>query len=179
MRIARRIVVLLAALGGVFAAVLRLHAADTNAPERIGVYDSRIVAYAWFWSEPNQSKLADMMNQVRQALAAGDRERGNALGASLKAAHRQNQLETYGSAPAVEAMAALKDRLEAIEKKANVSVLISKWDPAALTAHKDAAQVEVTDALMREFHPGPKQLGVIAHLRHSKPGDSNIQPNHP
>jgi RimJ/RimL family protein N-acetyltransferase len=65
---------------GTFIAVQSLFAAETNStPERIGIYDSRVVAYAEFWSEAHQRKLNDLVKSAKEAKAAGDTNRFNEL----------------------------------------------------------------------------------------------------
>jgi hypothetical protein len=149
---------------------LSLRASGTNAPaERIGVYDSRVVAYAWFCSAPHQSALNARIKAAKQAKAAGETEKFKQLAAALQKEQEQMHLESFGTAPIDDALAELRPRLAALQEQAHVSTLVSKWDAAALKLHPGAEQVDVTDALVREFKPGEKQLKVIEELKRAKP----------
>jgi hypothetical protein len=79
--------------------------------------------------------------------------------------HRQ----VFSTAPADEAMAALKPRLAEVQKVAGVSTLVSKWDKQALGSYKSARQVDVTDLLVREFKLEPKQIKTIEDIKKKKP----------
>jgi len=148
-------------------------AGDTNAPaERIGVYDSRVVAYAHFTGEANMRKLSDSIKAAREAQAAGQTERFRELSAALQKRQEQAHLVVFGSAPATEALADIKDLLPEIQKKAGVTALVSKWDEAGLKAHPKAEQVDVTDALAAAFHPGEKQLQMIESIKKTKPASA-------
>ena len=144
--------------------------AVTNAAQvRIGVYDSRAVACARFWSESYQSKLKEQMAAARAAKQTGDTERFKELDAILRQTQDQLHRQVFSTAPADDALAALKEQIPEIEKQAGATALVSKWDEQALAQYKDAAKVDVTGQLMHEFKPTEKQLKVIADLQKQKP----------
>lgn len=138
-------------------------------PARIGVYDSRAVAYACFWSESYQVKLKEQMAAARAAKQAGDTARFKELGAILRQTQDQVHRQVFSTAPADDALAALEGQIPEIEKQAGVTVLISKWDEPALQQYPGAEKVDVTGPLVRAFKPGEKQLKVIADLQKKKP----------
>ena len=144
--------------------------AVTNAvPVRIGVYDSRAVAYAFFWSESYQGKLKEQVAAARAAKQAGDTARFQELDATLRQTQDQLHRQVFSTAPVEDALAALKGQIPEIEKQADVTALVSKWDEAALKKHPNAGQVDVTGQLAREFKPTEKQLKVIADIQKQKP----------
>jgi len=144
--------------------------AVTNAaPVRIGIYDSRAVAYAHFWSESYQSKLKEQMAAARAAKQAGDTARFKELDTALRQMQDQLHRQVFSTAPADEALAALKGQIPEIEKQAGVIALVPNWDEAALKKRPHAEQVDVTGQLVREFKPTEKQLKVIADLQKQKP----------
>jgi hypothetical protein len=144
--------------------------AVTNAVQvRIGIYDSRAVAYAHFWSESYQSKLKEQMAAARAAKQAGDTTRFKELDATLRQTQDQKHRQVFSTAPADDALAALKGQISEIEKQAGITALVSKWDEQALAQYKDAGKVDVTDRLVREFKPTEKQLKVIADIQKQKP----------
>ena len=148
-----------------------LRAAETNTtPVRVGIYDSRAVAYAWFGSAKHQKQLNDLMQTARAAKAAGDTNRFQELAAALRQQQDEIHREGFSTAPPVEALAELKDRLPEIQKAAGLTALISKWDDAALKKYPGAEQVDVTDTLVHEFiTPTPEQQKTISSLEKAVP----------
>jgi len=154
----------------VFFSTTNLGAAETSAAsERIGVYDSRVIAYAHFWTEANMRKIKEMSNAAKEAKASGQTERYNELSAKLKKEQEKNHLQVFSTAPVDDVLTEMKDRVAAIQKEAGVSRLVSKWDEQALKAYKPDRQVDVTDRLLGEFKLNEKQLKVVADMRKQKP----------
>ena len=145
--------------------------AETNAaPGRVGVYDSRVVAYAWFWSDAQQAKLKEKMALARAAKQAGDEAKLKEYSAALSAEQDQMHREVFSTAPADEALAVIKERLPEIEQAAGVANLVAKWDKPSLNHNKAAEKVDVTDQLVRVFlTPTDKQLKVIESIKKSDP----------
>lgn len=137
--------------------------------ERIGIYDSRAIAYAEFWTEAHQRKISEMVKAAKAAKNAGETERLRKLETELKAEQERNHLQVFSTAPVEAIMAGMKDRVEAIQKEAGVSQLVSKWDDKTLKDHARAEQVDVTDLLLRGFTLNEKQQKVVADLRAKKP----------
>jgi hypothetical protein len=148
-----------------------LQAAETNATTaRIGVYDSRAVAYAWFWTAKHQKQLNELMQNARAAKSAGDTNRFHDLDATLRQQQAEMHREVFSTAQPTEALAELKESLPKIQKAASVSALVSKWDAAALKTYPDAAKLDVTDPLVREFiTPTPQQQKVLSEMQRQKP----------
>jgi hypothetical protein len=145
-------------------------AAETKAAaERIGIYDSRVVAYARFWTEAHQRELNEKAKASKDAKAAGQTVRYEELSAALKKEQERIHRQVFSTAPIDDVLAEIKDQLPEIQKEAGVSKLVSKWDEATLKQHRKAERVDVTDLLVREFRPGEKQLKVMADLKRKKP----------
>lgn len=148
-------------------------AVETNkadAPaQRIGVYDSRVVAYAHFWTEAHQRKISELVKSAKEAKAAGQTDRFKELDAALKKEQEQNHFQVFSTAPVDELLVQMKDRVAAIQKEAGVSRLVSKWDEKTLAEHKRSEKVDVTGALLREFKLTDKQKKVAEDLRTKEP----------
>ena len=140
-----------------------------SAAQRIGVYDSRVVAYAQFWTADNQQKLGEQMKAAKKAKEAGDTVQFNKQSKALADWQQNMHRQVFSTARAEEAMAALQARIPEIQKQAGVSALVSKWDAAALEKYKSAEPVDVTDLLAREFKPAEQQLKVIEEIKKQKP----------
>jgi hypothetical protein len=145
-------------------------AADAkNSAERIGIYDSRVIAYAHFWSDPQQRKLADMMREARTARAAGQTNRFSELSATIKKEQDLNHLRVFSTAPVDSILDEMKDRVKAIEKEAGVSRLVSKWDERALQGVSKERQTDVTDLFVAGFTLNERQKDIIADMRKKDP----------
>lgn len=158
------------------AAVILASAAGTTMAQsaatstlQIGTYDSRALAYAWFVSGAEQDKIRDMVRKARGAQATGDTNRFEQLRSSLRAMQDEIHREVFSTAPPVEALAQLKDRLPGIQKEADVSALVSKWDDNTLKQHEGAKQVDLTDRLLQEFKLTEKELKTVSAIERSNP----------
>ncbi|HTJ00922.1 MAG TPA: hypothetical protein VL527_18715 [Dongiaceae bacterium] len=146
-------------------------AASTNTgPERIGVYDSRLVAYAHFNSPAMERQRATLIQAARAAQQAGDTNKFESYRAELGAAQDQAHRQVFSTAPVAAALQALAARLPEIQKTNDVTVLISKWDEAALRQHPGAVQVDVTEQLVTALiAPTEKQWKIMRSMAGQKP----------
>jgi len=142
----------------------------TNSTVSIGVYDSRAVAYAHFSSPAHQNALQERIAAAKAAKQSGDEAKFKEYSTALQAEQAQIHRQVFSTAPADDAMAAIKERLPEIQKQAGVVALVSKWDEAALSKYKTATRVDVTDQLVREFiQPTEKQSKTIEGIEKSEP----------
>jgi hypothetical protein len=141
----------------------------TNRTERIGVYDSRAIAYADFVSEGHMVKIKSMVAAANEAKNAGETAKLKELSAALKAEQERSDLQVFSSAPVDDALAAIKARVEEVKKAAGVELLVSKWDTKALAERKGAQPVDVTAELLRDYKLTEKQLKVVSELQKHPP----------
>jgi len=162
--------VLAGCLGGL-ALAWPVGGAETNSVAgRVGVYDSRVVAYAWFTSGAHMAQLQSQVATAKAEKQAGDTAKLTEDSAALRALQDQMHREVFSTAPCDEALAAIRERLPEIERAAGVTNLISKWDEPALNQHPGAAQVDVTDRLVEAFFkPTEKQSKMIESIKIAKP----------
>lgn len=142
---------------------------DHSGSRRVGVYDSRVVAFAHFWSGPNQAGLQQMMAAARAAQAAGDTQRYRSCAQALADLQTRLHLEVFSTAPCTEALSALKERLPDLMRQADVTALVSRWDTPALQQFPDAARIDVTDLLVREFEIPAAQQKMLAAIKDTPP----------
>ena len=159
----------LAAAGLLACVIARAEEPAKATGSRVGVYDSRVVAFAHFWSGDAAKYRNDLIAQARAAKAAGDTVRSNELGRTLSDLQARDHLEVFSSAPADEAMAALKDKLPAIQLELGVTRFVSKWDEGELKDIPEANRIDATDRLAREFNPDEQRLKTIEQMKKSKP----------
>lgn len=140
-----------------------------SALQRIGIYDSRVVAFGSFWSEAHQRALNERMRTAQEARAAGDTNRFVELKAAVKAEQEKVHLQVFSTAPVDDVLAGMKDRVQAIQKEAGVSQLVSKWDEKILAEHKNDEKVDVTDLFLRDFKLNERQRKIVVDMRKKPP----------
>jgi hypothetical protein len=144
-------------------------AQTNNAAAKIGVYDSRALAYAHFCSPEYQQQLSNEVRTARLAKRNGDQAQFEKLSHALAEKQRVIHREGFSTAPATEALAFLQSRLPDIQKQAGVSALVSKWDTNTLKQYSSATQMDVTDLLVQQFQLTDKQLKTVTALQKHPP----------
>jgi hypothetical protein len=137
--------------------------------ERIGIYDSRAVAFAEFWTAAHQKQLSAMVADAKSAKSAGDAKKADELAEKCRQEQKKLHRQVFSTAPIDEVMLSINDRLPEIQKKAGVSELISKWDAENMKKHEAAEKIDLTDQLIAEFKPNEKQLKMIESIKKAKP----------
>lgn len=140
-----------------------------TSPARIGVYDSRVVAYAYFWTDAHQAELRATFTALKKAEQSKDSKKVEALKKSLQEEQRNVHRQVFSTAPIDAILLELKDRLPEIEKKTGVSMFVSKWDAKKLKSYPSAEQIDVTDLLSAEFKPSKKHLQAMEKIKKAKP----------
>lgn len=139
------------------------------ATERVGIYDSRVLAYACFNSPEHLAALRVQMAEARAAQEQGDEGRYRVLEAKLKAEQQRAHLQVFSTEPVPEALAELGPRIEAVRRETGVSRLVSKWDTDAMREVANADQVDVTAALIRDVNLSPAQRRIARDIERKLP----------
>jgi hypothetical protein len=142
--------------------------APTSAP-RVGIYDSRVIAFAYFWSAPQQQMAKERMAAAKTAKATGDQATYAAIAKEMKERQSRSHLQVFSTAPVDDAMAALKARLPQLAAQAGVGEFVSKWDEAALQRFPVDARVDVTDLLVQEFKLPESKQKVLETIKRAPP----------
>jgi hypothetical protein len=136
---------------------------------RVGVYDTRVVAYARFWTAEHQQKLSAMAAEAQAAKNSGDTKKFDEIRKSLQSEQRQIHRQVFSTAPIDDVLQEIAKRLPDIQKQAGVSILISKWDAEKLKSYASVEQIDVTNLLVGEFKPTEKHRKVIEEIKKAKP----------
>jgi hypothetical protein len=136
---------------------------------RVGVYDSRVVAYAHFWQDAHQREIKERVEAIKEAERSGDTNRATEVKAQMQAGQEQIHLQVFSTAPIDNVLHDIKDRVTAVKKEAGVVQLISKWDTEALKSYSRDQQVDVTDLLMAGFNLNEKQQKVAKSFEKQPP----------
>jgi hypothetical protein len=135
--------------------------APATAPKvRIGVFDSRFVALAYYNSDEHRRFMQDLMSQLQAAKAANDTAKITDLEFRGPALQNLMHYQVFSNASIPNVMQKLAPDLPRIAADAGVSVIVSKWDVAFQGANVE--YVDVTDALVARFNPDDKVRKWIA-----------------
>jgi hypothetical protein len=137
--------------------------------ERIGVYDSRSIAIAFARSPAHEKELQQLMTEHRKAKEAGDLDKVANLEAEGKAWQEKAHKQAFSTEPVDDLLLHITNALPEIQKAAGVTVLISKWDEAALKKHARADKVDVTLQLVDAFQPNERQRKHAIEIQARKP----------
>jgi hypothetical protein len=146
---------------------------QSEAKLRIGVYDSRAIAVAFVGSPvykaTNGKKLTEMMAEHEKAKAEGNQKRIAELEAWGKAQQALLHKQGFSTAPVDNILQQVDDRLPAIKQKADVTVLVSKWDKETLAKHPSAELIDVTMDLVDAFNPNERQRKSAVEIQKHQP----------
>lgn len=146
---------------------------QTSVPDHetlgVGVYDSRAVAVAFVGTTAFNAWMGELQDEMDKAKSEGDKKKIKELKAEGKA--RQNQLHKQGfsTAPVDDLLIHIQDKLPEILKAANVEVLVSKWDEAALANYASSEHVDVTMVLVDAFQPNERQRQSAVEIQKHSP----------
>ncbi|MHC4212653.1 MAG: hypothetical protein ACYSWP_04680 [Planctomycetota bacterium] len=137
---------------------------------RIGTYDSRAIALAYWRTDDRLDRYhVPLVEQAKQAKAAGDQQRAKELDEELWAHQKLLHRQVFSTEPVDEILDHIKDRLPEITARTGVTEIISKWDKKRLVQYRSAKLVDVTDQLVDVFKPDDKTLAMIKELPKHKP----------
>lgn len=142
---------------------------SAKSEHRVGVYDSRAVAYAHFCSEAHLRELTRRLAEAKAAQAAGDAARSKQLSAELRERQRVAHLQVFSTAPVDDILASMTDHLNALKRELGLTWFVSKWDAEGLARVADAEQIDVTAQLIAIFPLTEKQNRTLADLLKHEP----------
>lgn len=134
---------------------------------RVGIFDSRAVATAWYRSKAHMKLVSEAKAEYKKAKAAGDTKRAAELEkegeGGQEAAHRQG----FGNEPIDNVLERIEKDLPKIAESAGVDILVSKWEIAYQS--KSAKFVDVTWEMVNLFDPDEDTVELIKELIEMEP----------
>jgi hypothetical protein len=156
-------------------------AGRTVAPLRVGTFDSRAVALAYYRKHLRSPEFVAGMKKLKeqhdQANAAGDNEKAKKLEAEGRAGQEHIHSQVFGSAPVDEIVAKIKDQLPEIAKQAGVDLIVSKWSIAYRAP--GAEFVDVTEPMAKLFQPDEQTWKMIREVPKHEPLSAEELWKHP
>lgn len=130
---------------------------------RVGVYDNRAIALAYFGSEHNI--FLKKRAEHHEAQAAGDTTRAKELTAWVDRFQRQIHFQGFCRVPVDDLLLVVKDKLAEVAKSAGVDFI--GWYPDYVGAEVET--VDITDELVALFNPTEDKLKQIESLKDVEP----------
>lgn len=138
---------------------------------RVGVFDSRAIAVAYYRSSDFNTIMKKLHAEHKKAKASGDAKLAQECENRGKAMNDLAHQQGFGTGSVDAILKKVKEQLPAIAKSSNVQVIVSRWN---LTyQEKDAEFVDVTDQLVMLFNPDETTRKMINDLRKKVPIENN------
>ncbi len=126
---------------------------------RVGIFDSRAVATAYYRSALFEKELATLKAEYQKAKDAGDPLRMQALEAQGVAQQQLAHKQGFSTWPVDDILQSLQGDLPQIADTCGVDVIVSQWD---ITYQRpNVAFTDVTLALVRHWNPSTETLALI------------------
>ncbi len=141
--------------------------ARAAAPTRIGVFDSRAIAIAYWRSPEGLRQLSALHEEYARAKAANDEKRVKELEQEGPWQQVRMHQQAFSTATVAAILDKVSERLPAIAKEAGVSAIVSKWE----VPYKDASveTVDVTVPLVRLFNADERMLKMVTEIQAQPP----------
>ena len=140
----------------------------TSVPKvRVGTFDSRALAMAYFGSEAFNRQLNDLRAEHKKAKAAGDEKRVKELDAEGPALQELMHKQGFSTWPVDNILEKIKEKIPEIATQADVEVIVSKWD--IVYQRPGVEFVDVTDLMVKLFEPDEQTREILADLPDVEP----------
>ena len=142
---------------------MRSQAQDTPQKLRVGVYDNRAIAMAYFHSAHNA--FIAKRDEFQSAQKAGDSTRIVELNDWVKRFQRQIHFQGFCRAPVDDLLAEVRDGVAEVAKSHQLDLI--GWYPDY--ASDNIEIVDITGELVALFEPNPEKLNEIANIKNIEP----------
>lgn len=143
---------------------------------KVGIYDSRAVAMAYYRSGEFANVLKDLHTELKEAKEQGNESRVAELNAKGPALQAQAHQQGFGNAPIDQIIQRIEKELPQIAEKAGVDLIISKWNLDYQAS--DASFVEVTDLMVKPFSPTKETWKLIKDIQKKDPVPLDVLKEH-
>jgi hypothetical protein len=138
-----------------------------QAPQRIGVFDSRAVAIAYANSPDFNKVPATLAERMRAAKEKGDKK-------EIAAIEREGTLhqvmmheQGFGTGSVISILSLVKDSVAALAARENVTLVVSKWEIAY--SAKNVELVDLTEKVAEFFHPNERVRSILKEVPKHEP----------
>ena len=143
---------------------------------KVGIYDSRAVAMAYFRSEEFSSVMKGLHTELKEAKEQGNESKVSELNAKGPALQAKAHQQGFGNAPIDDIIERIEKELRQIAKQAGVDLILSKWN---LDFQVPGAKcIDVTDLMVKPFSPTKETLKVIKDVQKQDPVPLEVLKEH-
>jgi hypothetical protein len=142
-------------------------AAPAPAAVRVGTFDSRAVALAYYRSPSVMKELTGMRAELEKAKAAGDEKKVEDLQARGPAMQMLMHQQVFSNGSIGNITAAMASRLPDIAMAANVVAIVSCWEVPHTAANVEL--VDVTPQVVALFAPDAQTAKILESMKGQKP----------
>jgi len=139
----------------------------SGAKVRVGTFDSRALAMAYYRSEGFVRQMQDMRAEYEKAKAAGDEKRVMELEAEGPALQELLHKQGFSTWPVDNILERIKGKIPEIASQADVDVIVSKWN--IVYQRSGVEFVDVTDHMVKPFDPDENTLKIIKDIQGQDP----------
>ncbi|MCX7014400.1 MAG: hypothetical protein NTW86_17925 [Candidatus Sumerlaeota bacterium] len=134
---------------------------------RIGTFDSRAVALAYWRSDQGMKGINAGFEEVKKAKAANDEKRIKELEIEMPGGQVRMHQQIFSTGAVTDIIETIKTSIPAIAQEAGVSLVVSKWE----IAYKDPSIecVDVTPQLVKLFNPSAETQKMIEEMGNKEP----------
>lgn len=134
---------------------------------RIGTFDSRAVALAYWRSEEGIKINHDIREEYEKAKLAKDEKRMKQLESEGSGLQVRMHQQVFSTGSVTDIIKKIKAALPSIAEETGISLIVSKWH----IAYKDSSieYVDVTTQLVKLFNPDAEALKMIEDLSKQEP----------
>ncbi len=129
---------------------------------RVGTFDSRLIATAYVRSEAFKQRLTKMQAELQEAKASGAEKLVKQLEAEGPALQDLIHKQGFSTWPVHDILQTIKAEIPDIAAKADVDVIVSKWD--VVFQRNGAETVDVTDLMVAPFAPSEETRKILDSL---------------
>lgn len=134
---------------------------------RVGTFDSRAVAMAYYRSEAFIRQMKDLRAEYEKAKAAEDEKRVKELEVEGPAQQELMHKQGFGTWPVDNILEKIKGKIPEIARQADVDVIVSKWN--IVYQGSGVELVDVTDLMVKPFDPDEETLKIVKDIQTMDP----------
>jgi Skp family chaperone for outer membrane proteins len=144
-----------------------LAAQEPQTPIRIGIYDSRAVAQAYYNSSGYFAQMQTIRKEYDAAKKTNNGKRVAEIDAQMKAHQQMKHTRVFSNASIPDVMETLKETVDRIARASGVRLVVSKWDVGWSDAGVE--RVDLTDRIVAELKPSAQVQKWLEGLKTQEP----------
>jgi hypothetical protein len=137
------------------------------APIRIGTFDSRCVALAYYRSPAVMKELAGMRGELQKAKEAGNETKVQELQARGPAMQMLMHQQVFSNGSVGNILPAITTQLQDVAKAAGVVAIVSKWEVPQVGSGVEL--VDLTPQIVALLAPDAATMTMIGQMKNQQP----------